>query len=90
MDQNLKKTLSSLPPEKLDTLLTAIEKKTGASKAAVLDAASSGDSAQKLGKLLGKVDSRQLNQLLSDPQAVDSLLSSPKAQKLISQLLGGK
>ncbi len=87
MNDNLKKTLENLPPDKLDALLSAVEKSTGKSKNDITSAVNdrSGD---KLSEMLGMIDKNKLDTLLSDKQALDKLLSTPQAKALLESILG--
>lgn len=87
MSENFKKTLENLPPDKLDALLSAVEKNTGKTKNEITDAVNDG-SGQKLSQMLGKIDKKKLDTLLSDKQALDKLLSTPQAKALLENILG--
>ena len=86
MNENLKKTLENLPPEKLDALLSAVEKSTGKNKQEITDAAND-QSGEMLSQMLGKIDKKKLDNLLSDRQALDKLLSTPQAKALLNNIL---
>ncbi len=87
MNDNLKKTLENLPPDKLDALLSAVEKSTGKSKKEITNAAND-QSGEMLSQMLGKIDKKKLDNLLSDRQALDKLLSTPQAKALLQSILG--
>lgn len=87
MNENFKKTLENLPPDKLDALLGAVEKSTGKSKSEITDAVND-KSGQMLSQMLGRIDKKKLDSLLSDKQSLDKLLSSPQAKALLENILG--
>lgn len=86
MNENLKKTLENLPPEKLDALLTAVEKSTGKNKQEITNAAND-QSGEMLSQMLGKIDKKKLDALLSDKDALEKLLSTPQAKALLQNIL---
>ena len=86
MNENLKKTLGNLPPEKLDALLTAVEKSTGKNKQEITNAADE-QGGEILSQMLGRIDKKKLDALLSDKDALEKLLSTPQAKALLQNIL---
>jgi len=75
--------------DELEALLKLAAQRLGTNPNTLKDKAQSGE----LSKLLGNMsasDAAKLQQVLSDKDAANKLLSTPQAQMLLQKLMGGK
>ena len=77
---DLSKILENLPPDKLDKILRMAEKKLGKSKTELQQDLSAGS--------LKNISGGQAEYYLNNPDKLDALIKSPKAQKMLKDLLG--
>lgn len=73
----------------LEALLNLAAQRLGTNPDALKDEAKSGDLAKLLGNMSAN-DATKLQQVLSDKDAANKLLSTPQAQILLQKLMGGK
>jgi hypothetical protein len=76
-------------PEQLQALLQYASKKLGTTPEQLAQTVDS-DAAKKLASKLSSVDSARFQEVVSDKDKLEKMLSSPQAQQLIERLMGGK
>lgn len=75
--------------EQLQNLLNTLSERLGTNPEELKKSAQSGDIAKTLGNM-DKKDAEKIKRVLSDKDAASKLLSTPKAQQLLKNLLGEK
>ncbi len=80
----------NLSKDQIDNLLSLAAGKLGLSPEALRGKLEAGSLDEVIGRAEQQTGASKLSQLLGNPQAIEQLLKTPQAQKLISQLMGGK
>lgn len=86
-NSDIRRLIESLPEDKKEALVKALEGNTGITADALTQAANDPQTAQKLNKLASQIDPAALKQLAGDSTKLNALLSSPQVKNALKGLV---